>query len=144
MPVLSLQNLAGSLAYEPDEHPKRKHYWNRDEADFVTLESGAIVGKCPVSISAQPEEALRLLRRGFGWNPRGWTKPHPQRIYTFDDDGIVYRATPTNPGRSYHGFPERRELFPADRGLKVALLVAAKEHGLSDEAVERLSQWLGA
>jgi hypothetical protein len=64
--------------YEPDEDPKRKHHWTRDEAGFVTV--GAIfVGKCPSNMSIQL--AQMLLNTGIEWSPRMWPEPYPQRIY---------------------------------------------------------------
>jgi hypothetical protein len=41
--------------------------------------------------------------------------------------GVVYRATPTNPGRSYHGFPEsERELQRLPRHVRHQILERAK------------------
>jgi hypothetical protein len=43
--------------YEPDDDPKRKHHWNRNEAGFVTV--GAIfVAKCPSGMSLRLAQTL--------------------------------------------------------------------------------------
>ena len=110
--------------YEPDEDPKRKHHWNQNEAGFVTV--GAIlVGKCPSGMSIQL--AQTLLDTGIEWSPsKGWIQPYPQRIYCVWD-GVLYRAMPTNPGRSYHGFPEYPSGFPpGNRALRDQIVDLAR------------------
>lgn len=95
--------------YEPDESPKRKHHWSNDFAGFIEVGVN-FVGKCPSSLTLQ--QAEELLNSGVEWSPRVWREKYPKRIYVVHG-GVLYRATPTNPGRSYHGFPERPERFPA-------------------------------
>jgi hypothetical protein len=88
--------------YQPDEEPKRKHRWDEPRAGFVEVR-GQPVAKCPAGLSN--EEAERLLNEGVEyWPDRGPTE-YPQRIYVVHE-GVVYRAMPTVPGASYHGFPE--------------------------------------
>jgi hypothetical protein len=89
--------------YVPDENPKRKHHWDQPHAGFQEV-GGVLVGKCPNNIST--EAAEQLLNAGIRWSPKGWKKGYPKRIYNIRDK-IVYRATPTIPGQSYHAFPER-------------------------------------
>lgn len=121
--------------YEPDESPKRKHYWNHDDADFLRVGNNR-VGKCPTSISHQ--EAASLLLEAVPWCPKGWRRDYPQRLYAVRD-GILYRATPTNPGRSYHGFPEHHDLFPKGaNALKESLLERAQLAGFETQ----LKRWM--
>lgn len=86
--------------YDPGER-RGKHRWHRDYAGFET-EEGMLVGKCPSSIDNA--RARTLLEGGIRWhNPTLKTK-HPQAIYAIER-GVIYKATPTIPGRSYHGYP---------------------------------------
>lgn len=103
----------GAWSYQPEEAPKRKHYWENNYAGFV--HQGALrTAKCPKDLSRkQIEDAMD---RAIEWRPARWPHRYPKRLYTIID-GIVYRATPTVPGRSYHGFPEHPE-YLADRRLK--------------------------
>lgn len=87
--------------YEPDERPKRKHGWDKNEAGFVE-EDGVPVGKCPKNMSIAEAEAL--LNEGVPLGADGGDSA-PRRIYAIHG-GVLYRAVPTNPGVSYHGFPE--------------------------------------
>ncbi|MGH7150654.1 MAG: hypothetical protein ACREIU_08150 [Planctomycetota bacterium] len=95
--------------YEPDESPKRKHAWDRDEPGFLEVSPGQVVAKCPSGVT--PREAQELLDQAIPWSPRSWRRGYPQRLYAVRD-GVLYRATPTVPGRSYHGFPEHQSTFP--------------------------------
>jgi hypothetical protein len=107
--------------YEPD--PRRKHSWNKPMAGFVEV-NGVQVAMCSSLITI--EIAQRMLDEGYRWVPIGSIDEHPQRIYAIFD-GVVYRATPTVPGTSYHGFPEIRIRLPPDPGLKQWLLERATE-----------------
>ncbi len=121
-------------AYEPDEVPKRKHRWGNDYAGFVEV-GGNLVGKCPTSMTM--DRAEKLLNDGIPWSPGNWRRPYPKRIYVIGDDGVLYRATPTNPGRSYHGFPEHYLLFPdGSQNLRKQLLQVARERGCEDKVRE--------
>ncbi|MEX2620810.1 MAG: hypothetical protein WD250_11400 [Egibacteraceae bacterium] len=123
--------------YEPDEHPKRKHRWGRDEAGFAMVR-GRKVGKCPRGFSL--ETAQSLVNSGMPWSPQSWRHQHPKRIYVVHD-GVVYRAVETVPGRSYHGFPEAPEGFPRGaRMLKEQLLRRAVEQG-QEHDVKRWMNW---
>ena len=93
--------------YEADEVPKRKHAWNKSHAGFVIVR-GVQVGKCPNGLS--PSEAERLLNDGLSVSPKRWNKHYPWRIYVVHN-GVLYRAKPTNPGVSYHAFPESARGF---------------------------------
>ena len=93
--------------YEPDENPKRKHSWDKDEAGFITVGT-VVVGKCPKGISNST--ARELLNAGIPWSPKNWEHDYPKRIYAIYQD-VLYRAMTTNPGKSYHGFPESRFIF---------------------------------
>lgn len=118
--------------YEPDEIPKRKHYWAEDYADFVEEGSG-IVGKCPVSLGVA--EAQTLLDDAVPYSGPRWDRSYPNRLYAVSD-GVVYRATPTNPGMSYHGFPEYPGKFPsgsAAEKVKRAIVECARRQGCEAE-----------
>ena len=122
--------------YEPDEVPKRKHHWSEDRAGFVTVK-GVEVGKCPASLSVATAESL--LEAAVPWWPRGWRRKYPQRLYIVYG-GVVYRAIPTNPGVSYHGFPELPSLFPPSaKEVKEALLEGARASGQEEE----VKKWMG-
>ena len=123
---------ANQWRYEADEHPKRKHHWRRNVAGFVT-QGGVIVGKCPSGMTTEFAEAM--LNDGVPWSPLRWRHDYPKRIYNILD-GVVYRAVPTNPGVSYHGFPERLEHLPTELiGPLLALAEALGER-------ERIERWL--
>lgn len=120
--------------YETDESPKVKHHWDKDEAGTV-LVGNVVVSKCPSGLSVA--ECQGLLNDGYEWTPRGWNRDYPQRIYAVRD-GVVYRATPTNPGISYHGFPELRYLLPPDRKTREAIVELARRDGTEEEVVKWL------
>lgn len=124
--------------YEPDEQPKRKHYWAEDVAGFEEDGAGQFVGKCPSRLSMQ--EARQLLDSAFPWSPQSWTRAYPKRLFAVKD-GVLYRATPTNPGVSYHGFPEPPSAFPKGAGhLKDLLLRRAQSLG-SEAELRRRMNW---
>jgi len=120
----------GPWAYEPDENPKRKHAWEEAEAGFVSDAQGNLVGKCPCDLTN--ERATELLATAIPYSPSHWTRPYPQRLYVVDR-GVVFRATPTVPGRSYHGFPEHPERFPRSPELREGILQRARELGCESE-----------
>jgi hypothetical protein len=117
--------------YVPDEDPKRKHHWDHPYAGFVEV-AGVSVAKCPNNIGTA--EAQRLLNNGLSWYPRGWRKLYPKRIYNILDK-IVYRATPTNPGQSYHAFPEHAKSLPPE--MKPRLRALAEQL----DCLEEVEQW---
>lgn len=89
--------------YEPDEQPKKKHHWTRSFAGFLEVD-GEKVGKCPSTIDAPMAEKLLNTQSLAYHNPRA-PGPLPDRLYLVHS-GIVYRATWTRPGVSFHAFPE--------------------------------------
>lgn len=132
-------SIAGRFTYEADEDPKRKHGWNKPYAGFDP--SGvAIVGKCPSTMTTTDAQAL--LDNAIPYhNPRS-TRSHPDRLYAVHD-GVVYRAVPTQPGVSYHGFPEYPTKFGDGRRkmeIKQQLLDQAESLGCLRE-VRRWMRW---
>jgi len=88
---------------------------------------GVEIGKCPNNISL--DEAERLLNAGIPVRSTRSAAGHPKRIYVVRD-GVVYRATPTNPGVSYHAFPEKAEEFRRlPSGVQEAILGEAERQG---------------
>ena len=125
--------------YEADEVPKRRHGWNRKHAGFKKV-GATLVGKCPSGMSLSDAQGLLDDAVAF-YTPR-WRHSHPTRLYAVSD-GVVYRATPTVPGRSYHGFPEHSSKFPSGRNaviVKQQLLARAKQLGCEQE-VRRWMNW---
>ena len=122
--------------YEADERPKRKHGWRHAYAGFVER-YGVAVGKCPNGMSL--ERASALLNQGIRFDPVGSSGSWPKRIYILDEDGVLYRAVPTVPGRSYHGFPELpAEFVRLPRFLQEAIWERAREL----DCEEGLRKWL--
>jgi hypothetical protein len=123
---------ARTWRYEPDENPKRKHAWSNPYAGFVIVE-GVEIGKCPNNISLA--QAERLLNSGIPVMAARSGAMYPKRIYVVHD-GVVYRATPTNPGVSYHAFPETAEEFRRlPRGVQEAILTEATRQGRGDDVL---------
>ena len=117
-----------SWRYEVDEKHKWKHHWDRLIPGFVFLGHDDVpVGKCPSDMTS--EQAEKLLNEGIPFFPEGWKASHPKRIYVVHD-GAVYRAAETNPGSSYHGFPETgAELRHLPSSIRNAILKKAQELG---------------
>jgi hypothetical protein len=108
--------------YEESGDRKHKRGWNEPTPGFVEVD-GEIVGKCPTTITTGKAE--ELLNSGIPYRPPRWPHAYPERIYNIHE-GQLYRATPTNPGVSYHGFPEhpaRAQKLP--RELKKQILASA-------------------
>lgn len=120
--------------YEPDEDPKWRHHWGEPRPGFVKV-GQAVVGKCPSGMSVQ--DAEELLNAGVEYYPRGWNDEYPKRIFVVHE-GTVYRATPTIPGVSYHGFPEMIERLPPDPDLRQRILDKAD----SAECIEEVAKWM--
>lgn len=121
--------------YETDENPKRKHHWNNDFAGQERVGS-VVVSKCPAHLSH--DQAQDLLNSGFEYYPPATTaRGYPGRIYAVLN-GVVYRATPTNPGSSYHGFPELRDNLPPAREVREAIIQLARQDGSEEEVL----RWL--
>jgi hypothetical protein len=116
--------------YEPDENPKRKHAWSNPHAGFVVVQ-GVEIGKCPNNISIA--QAEQLLNIGIAVDMPRSPAAYPKRIYIVHN-GVVYRATPTNPGISYHAFPEKVEEFRRlPRSVQEAILSEAGRLGHGDD-----------
>ena len=90
--------------YEPRTQQGRlpKHNWNKPEAGFETDRDGKHVGMCPSNMPASVAE--KLLNNGIEDWPENWERSYPRAIYNIYG-GVAYKALPTNPGVSYHGFP---------------------------------------
>lgn len=83
-----------------------------------------------------------LLNDAIPYIPPRWSRSYPQRLYAVSD-GVVFRAAPTNPGTSYHGFPEHPSTFPRAgnaRDVKRQILERATEQGCERE-VRRWMNW---
>jgi len=118
--------------YVPDETPKRKHGWDRSYAGFVEV-SGVVIGKCPNTLGLA--EAQELINNGLELRKPRDRASHPRRIYVVHE-GVVYRATPTVPGVSYHGFPERpAEFRRLPRSARNQILDRAREQGQFETVV---------
>lgn len=125
--------------YEPEAQPKLKHHWSHNRAGFIRVGS-ELVAKCPAAMTLA--DAQTLLDNSVPYSPPRWTRPYPQRLYAVSD-GVVYRATPTNPGISYHGFPEYPDRFPIKgnaQQVKQRLLAEAEHQGCRQE-VRRWMNW---
>lgn len=121
--------------YERGEH-RRKHCWNRDYADFVE-QHGHLVGKCPNTITdvvaqtvlnqavAEPDPFFVPGRAADSW---------PKRLYGVYR-GVIYEAVPTQPGKSYHGYPWRGRdgRGPLSSEVVERLRVLARAEGYLDE-----------
>jgi hypothetical protein len=83
------------------------------------------------------EQAEKLLEEAIEWSPVGWQRPYPQRLYVIHD-GWLYRAMPTNPGQSYHGFPEDKSRKVVPETLYPRIREMAQQKGCA----ERIEQWL--
>lgn len=116
--------------YVESSDRKHKRGWNEPNPDFVD-ERGEKVGKCPTTISAALAEDL--LNTGLAYSPERWPHAYPNRIYNIHD-GHLYRATPTVPGVSYHGFPEHpKRAMQLPKDLKDRILELARQCGCEQE-----------
>ena len=109
--------------YQENQDRKHKRDWDQPRPDFVEVK-GEIVEKCPTTITI--EKAEELLNSGILYFPPRWPHSHPERIHNIHG-GHLYRATPTAPGKSYHGFPEhpiRAQKLPKE--LKKRILDLAR------------------
>lgn len=118
-----------SWAYERGAH-RTKHCWNRDEAGFIPSNRGAI-GKCPNTLDNAMAE--HILNSGIEFR-REENDPYPSHIYAVHK-GVIYEAAPTQPGRSYHGYPWRGSM---PRGILEKLQEMAQQQGFARE----FEKWL--
>ncbi len=124
-----------SWVYEPDRERKHKKGWTNNYPGFVTV-ANTVVGKCPHDLTNETCE--QLINNGVEYRPKRWRYAHPDRIYNIINC-VVYRATPTTPGTSYHGFPELQErVAKLPRDFKDRLLDLAEEKGCREE----VEKWL--
>ena len=123
--------------YDPGESPKRKHGWAEDVAGF-RKQGKVLVGKCPKGL--KQETAEELINAGIAEVNLRQESEHPKRIYVIHD-GVLYRAVSTEPGKSYHGFPELPRIFDElDDELKSAIWERAKQTGQEKEFKKWLRQ----
>lgn len=119
--------------YDPGDG-RCKHRWNRNYAGHVP-QGNRIIGKCPKNLG-HPRAEL-ALNTGFEYYDRRRSKDYPSRIFAVID-GVVYRAMPTLPGISYHGFPELASDLPPDPEVRAAILAMADIEGSRKE----VEKWL--
>ena len=121
--------------YEPDPQRKHKKGWTHNYSGYVVI-ANTIITKCPHNLTNAT--CTDLINNGVEYRPRRWRHAHPDRIYNIIDC-VVYRATPTTPGVSYHGFPELQDrIADLPRELKNRLLALAEEKGCREE----VEKWL--
>jgi len=121
--------------YEPDPQRKHKKGWTKNFPGFVTV-ANTVVSKCPHNLT--DEICEELINKGVEYSPKRWKYSYPDRIYNIINC-VVYRATPTTPGISYHGFPELQDrVADLPRELKNRLLDLAEERGCRQE----VEKWL--
>lgn len=126
--------------YDRGEH-RRKHCWGNDRAGFVS-QDGNLVGKCPNTITDSIAETI--LNEAVaepdpfsipGRTPSAW----PRRLYGVYK-GVIYEAVPTEPGKSYHGYPwrgrEGRGPLPAEVVDRLRELAEAERH------LDEFESWL--
>ncbi len=121
--------------YDAGEKPKKRHHWDKPFSGFIEID-GLRVSKCPGDMTTS--EAQRLLDEAIPYSKPSWRYDHPNRLYTVASDGTVYRAKPTVPGKSYHGFPEDPAMLPPDRRLRKSIMERAVRLGCETQ----VSRWL--
>jgi hypothetical protein len=109
---------------------RSKHRWSNPKPGFVQLPCGTWVGKCPSNVTQA--EAEGLLNEGVEeWTGVG-DSPHPDMIFAIRD-GYVFRAYPTQPGVSYHAFPDcPRELRKLPKSIRAKIVALAETKGCGD------------
>ena len=118
--------------YEPSPDKKHKRGWDQAQPGFV-VEKGEEVGKCPANMSIETAETLLNDENRIEYSPLRWPHSYPDRIYNIHG-GQLYRATPTVPGRSYHGFPESpAKALKLPREVKLRILALARILHCGDE-----------
>lgn len=111
-----------------------KHKWLRPEAGFEDRRGGESEGMCPAGLPAETVEAL--LNGGVEHYVRA-KGSHPAAIFNVHE-GIPYKAYPTEPGRSYHGFPCRRRDVPPQAMPELLALARRKNCELEVKAWFRM------
>lgn len=123
-----------TMLYDPGENRhKHKLPWQGTyfRADF----HGRPVGQCPPVFRQDPGLAQRLLESGIPYTNQRDRGTAPHQIFAVHE-GVAYRALPTEPGRSWHGFPCRTQEIP--RAIQRQLEAAAERLGCA----EGLRRWL--
>ncbi|MEO5333201.1 MAG: hypothetical protein H7839_14380 [Magnetococcus sp. YQC-5] len=123
----------GDWLYEPGEWG-HKHKWSHDYPDFILVGNDPI-GKCPTSITRNPELAKELLDTGV-YYPTG-TQP-PDKIYNVHQ-GVIYRAIETRHGVSFHGFPEKEHKI---RRVPPSVLRQLARIAKEKNTLEEFKQWM--
>ena len=116
---------------------------------------GHLVGKCPSTITEQVAEAI--LNQAVA-EPDPFRVPDqsaeeralpdqtpdtwPKRLYAVHK-GVIYEAVPTNPGKSYHGYPwcGRQGRGPLPSEIVDQLRDQARAEGYLDEFEDWLDQY---
>jgi hypothetical protein len=97
------------------------------------MENGEEVGKCPADMAVETAAALLNDEDRIEYTPLRCSHSYPDRIYNIHE-GQLYRAKPTTPGRSYHGFPENpARALRLPRAVKLQILALARIRGCEDE-----------
>lgn len=122
--------------YDPAEH-RTKHCGTAERAEFVQ-DGSAYIGKCPITLSKT--EAQNLLQHGIPEHT-DTAASHPERIFAYHQ-GVIYVAVPTEPGKSYHGYPWRGR--PGNNRVPPAILVQLKQIANQQGESKLLSDWLKA
>jgi len=132
-PSLKVDGFDPKWLYERGEG-RRKHCWNKSTPGFVPSKRGP-VGKCSNLIT--DSVAQTLLNSGFLLPPdedEDETDWYPDEVFNVHN-GAVYVAVPTQPGKSYHGYPYRGRL---PKVVVASLRARAAEVG----CLEGLERWL--
>ncbi len=118
-----LNGEVGRVPWKYDTGERRqKHKWSNDYAGFE-VEGRIEVGKCPTIITQGL--AKKLLNEGVEWNnPNMPPSNSPRNIYNVHE-GVVYKATITLTGVSYHGYPCKGQV-PREVVTQLKALAARK------------------
>lgn len=118
--------------YDPAEH-RLKHCWNQPEADFQQTGS-SVIGKCPNTLDKNKaedilQEAVADLNDCQQWPKRLWAV----------HEGVIYEAVPSEPNKSYHGYPWRGR--PGRNRLSRTVLVRLREMADRKQCRDDFEDW---
>lgn len=116
--------------YDPGEG-RFKHRWKHEDPGF---EGAPPIGKCPSNL--KPETAQQLLDDGVPYHASASNAGPPDAIYNVYK-GIPYEAAPTEPGKSFHGYPWRGRM---PKRIQRALADRAERQGFGREFRDWLKQ----